>query len=265
MPQKLTLPLALIAAPFLFAADKPASSLTPDQMQSAYNVAVKQIAGMVKNPKQTGVEPIDQATFSTGSRESIDVRLNTNSPKADGTRSQQGWVCRVWPLRDDGKSPASCYPFSTRPPKDSAHWSPPLKPAGSPPPQEGTPAPATTAAITDAAVPPPPVVTMMSINVTSDPKEAFVMVDNYPAGQTPVDVKLAKGEYTLKVFKEGFKPWSQKVSVEQGKDQTVDVSLVTAPTAPRPAAPAAPAPATRPRPATTVPTDSTVVRLPSAK
>ena len=66
---------------------------------------------------------------------------------------------------------------------------------------------------------------LMSVNVDSSPAEAFVEVDGYSAGKTPVNVKLAKGDYTFKVFKPGFQSWTQKVTVVAGKDQSLGIAL----------------------------------------
>ena len=67
---------------------------------------------------------------------------------------------------------------------------------------------------------------LASIHVDSTPSDSAVEVDGYPAGRTPVDVKLAKGEYTLKVSKPGFKLSSQKIVVEPGKAQGITIALV---------------------------------------
>jgi len=66
---------------------------------------------------------------------------------------------------------------------------------------------------------------LMSVTVDSSPSEAFVEVDGSPAGRTPVNVKLQKGEYTFRVFKPGFQAWTQKVSVVSGKDQSLGIAL----------------------------------------
>ena len=66
---------------------------------------------------------------------------------------------------------------------------------------------------------------LMSINVESSPLDALVEVDGYAAGRTPVSVKLSRGDYTLKISKAGYKPWSQKIVVVPGKAQSVGVAL----------------------------------------
>jgi hypothetical protein len=69
---------------------------------------------------------------------------------------------------------------------------------------------------------------LMSVKVDSSPAEAFVEVDGYPAGRTPANVKLVKGEYTLKLSKPGFQVWSQKIIVEPGKAQSLGIALAVA-------------------------------------
>jgi hypothetical protein len=66
---------------------------------------------------------------------------------------------------------------------------------------------------------------LLSVLVQSNPADALVDVDGYPAGRTPVDVKLQRGEYTLHVTKTGYQPWTQKLVVEPGKAQSVGVAL----------------------------------------
>ncbi|HLK65876.1 MAG TPA: PEGA domain-containing protein [Bryobacteraceae bacterium] len=66
---------------------------------------------------------------------------------------------------------------------------------------------------------------LMSIKVDSSPQDAFVQVDGYPAGRTPMDVKLSKGDYTLNVSKPGFQTWSQKITVEPGRTQSLGITL----------------------------------------
>jgi hypothetical protein len=58
---------------------------------------------------------------------------------------------------------------------------------------------------------------LMSVKVDSSPSDAFVEVDGYPAGRTPPNLKLAKGEYTLKVFKPGFRFGRRRLSLTPGK------------------------------------------------
>ncbi len=88
-----------------------------------------------------------------------------------------------------------------------------------------------TAHSSDWGVPPKPDQVLASITVNSTPPDAIVEVDGYAAGRTPVDVKLAKGEYILKISKAGFTPSSQKIVVEPKMAQSLQVSLAAVPKA----------------------------------
>jgi hypothetical protein len=72
---------------------------------------------------------------------------------------------------------------------------------------------------------PTPDQVLLSVTVDSIPSDAAIDVDGYPAGRTPTNVKLLKGEYTLRVTKSGFQTWSQKIVVEPGKTQSIAVTL----------------------------------------
>lgn len=87
---------------------------------------------------------------------------------------------------------------------------------------------APTAHSTGFGVQPKPEQVLATITVNSTPSDATVEVDGYVAGRTPVDVKLPRGEYTFKVAKAGYRPSSQKITVEPGKAQAVGVSLAEA-------------------------------------
>jgi hypothetical protein len=67
---------------------------------------------------------------------------------------------------------------------------------------------------------------LMSVMVNSTPSDASVEVDDYPAGKTPTNVRLAAGTYRFKVSKPGFQAWTQKIVVEPAKAQTLGVNLV---------------------------------------
>jgi hypothetical protein len=85
-------------------------------------------------------------------------------------------------------------------------------PAGAPP---AAPAPAATI----------PQYTLGALTVVSKPLGASVEVDGYGAGRTPTMVKLMPGSYTVTVHASGFRPWSQKLTVEPGESRKVGVEL----------------------------------------
>lgn len=66
---------------------------------------------------------------------------------------------------------------------------------------------------------------LMSVMVNSQPSDATVEVDGTWAGRTPVSVKVKAGTYQFRVFTSGFQPWTQKVTVEVGKAQTLGIAL----------------------------------------
>ena len=80
----------------------------------------------------------------------------------------------------------------------------------------------------DYGIAPTPDQVLVPVNVESSPSDALIEVEGYPAGRTPASVKLAKGEYRLKVSKPGFQPWSQKITVEPGKAQSLGIALAVA-------------------------------------
>ncbi|MBZ5625893.1 MAG: PEGA domain-containing protein [Acidobacteriia bacterium] len=208
--------LIVTCGPAMAADKKPASELTSDERQVAYNVAVNGISGRLKAPLTAHFTPIEQAIFSTGRKDSIDVRLNVDAQNSFGAMLREGWWCRVWPQRQVGLYPVSCFAIAGRIPKDAVQGLQPQ--SGTEPPSEIA---ATAAQKSDS--------TLISVSVESSPSDALVEVDGYPAGRTPANVKLAKGEYILKVSKPGFQAWSQRITVEPGKDKSIGITL--APTA----------------------------------
>ncbi len=72
--------------------------------------------------------------------------------------------------------------------------------------------------------PPPPVIA--EVSVRTDPLGARVRVDGAEHGLTPQVLELLPGEHTIAVDKPGFLPQEQKLMVEAGAPQQLDVKLV---------------------------------------
>lgn len=204
----LALSIALGAA---LAADKPASALTVEERQAAYDIAVNQISSLLKSSRPPQFTPVELTIFSAGRKHSIDVLIEVDAENSSGVMQHKSWWCQVPPQSSDADR-TSCSETTAKVPKDfvvgiqsGPHAERPV--VTSPP-----DAPKLEEILT-------------AIHVVSSPPEAMVEVDGYPAGKTPGDVKLVKGEYTMKVIKPGFQTWTQKISVEPGKAQDLSVTL----------------------------------------
>jgi formylglycine-generating enzyme required for sulfatase activity len=60
-----------------------------------------------------------------------------------------------------------------------------------------------------------------SIAISSEPSAAQVLIDNQPAGVTPLNLKLAASTHHLELRLGGFKPWSMDLLVKVGEPQTI--------------------------------------------
>ncbi len=219
--------VAVFCLPLATAGDNhPAKTLTADERQAAYNVSVQRISGFLKAPATAQFTPVQEAVFSTGKGDTIDVRLNVDAQNSFGAMLRKGWYCRVGPQQANGLYRVGCVEGVTPTPRDFVIGLSPTEAmvttAPEVPARRGEPTPPYVA-------PPSPRQSdrsaLMIVTVTSVPSDALVEVDRYPAGRTPVDVKLSPGEYTLKISKQGFHSYTQKVSVEAGKAQSVEIAL----------------------------------------
>ena len=59
------------------------------------------------------------------------------------------------------------------------------------------------------------------IAISSEPSAAQVMIDNAPAGATPLTLTLAAATHHLELRLAGFKPWSMDLLVKVGEPQTI--------------------------------------------
>lgn len=66
---------------------------------------------------------------------------------------------------------------------------------------------------------------------TSSPDSAQVFVDNHLTTATDDKINLPPGEYTIKIFKEGYFPWTKKVIIDKGV--VVKANALLLPTAPK--------------------------------
>lgn len=64
------------------------------------------------------------------------------------------------------------------------------------------------------------------VTVNTNPSAASITVNGQYYGQTPMELALAPGErYQITFFKEGYQATQRNVSVESGREQTIDVRL----------------------------------------
>jgi hypothetical protein len=64
-----------------------------------------------------------------------------------------------------------------------------------------------------------------SVDIRSTPDGAEITVDGKFRGNTPSTLKLATGEHTIRVEKQGFKIWEKILTVEGGESSTVSAVL----------------------------------------
>jgi hypothetical protein len=64
-----------------------------------------------------------------------------------------------------------------------------------------------------------------TVNVTSNPVGADVMVDGAFVGNSPATLKLAAGKHTITVKMQGYKDWSREMSVEGGSEVHLTAAL----------------------------------------
>jgi serine/threonine protein kinase len=74
------------------------------------------------------------------------------------------------------------------------------------------------------AAPPPPVVT--AIRFVVQPPDAVVEVGGKQAGrQSPFEAPLGPGVYSIRVRKDGYRPWTKEVTLREGDRPTIQVAL----------------------------------------
>src|ERR1700676_30238 len=76
-----------------------------------------------------------------------------------------------------------------------------------------------------------------NLDISSTPPNADIEVDGSFIGNTPSSFGLASGEHTVKISKNGYKPWERKVKTSTGAESNVaDFYLMPAGYDPAPAA-----------------------------
>ncbi|HEX9654491.1 MAG TPA: FlgO family outer membrane protein [bacterium] len=69
-----------------------------------------------------------------------------------------------------------------------------------------------------------------SMNINSEPADAQIFLDNNPVGRTPMSLKqVAEGEHEIRLVKENFKEWRQKVVVRSFQPTDVKATLEVSP------------------------------------
>ena len=63
------------------------------------------------------------------------------------------------------------------------------------------------------------------LRIESDPSRADVELDGKFVGNTPTTLRLKHGEYVVLVKKEGFQPWTRKVSALSDNELRIAVEL----------------------------------------
>ena len=64
-----------------------------------------------------------------------------------------------------------------------------------------------------------------SVNITSSPAGADVLVDGEFVGNAPAALKLAPGKHTIQVKMPGYKDWSKDIAVQSGSDVQLTANL----------------------------------------
>ena len=107
---------------------------------------------------------------------------------------------------------------------------------------EAPPTPVAEASAAPPAATPPPAAAEATLEVESTPPGATVLVKGKKRGATPLRLKVPAGAVSLRVEKEGYKPWSQDLKVRAGESRTLRAQLESAATPP-PTVAATPPPA----------------------
>jgi PEGA domain len=64
-----------------------------------------------------------------------------------------------------------------------------------------------------------------SVEIKSTPDTAEITVDDKYRGSTPATLRLASGDHTIRLEKQGFKTWEKTLTVNGGENTTVNASL----------------------------------------
>jgi hypothetical protein len=67
--------------------------------------------------------------------------------------------------------------------------------------------------------------TISSVEIKSTPDAAEITVDEKYRGSTPATLHLGAGDHTIRLEKQGFKPWEKTLTVNSGENTTVNASL----------------------------------------
>ncbi|HEX3320042.1 MAG TPA: PEGA domain-containing protein [Terriglobales bacterium] len=77
----------------------------------------------------------------------------------------------------------------------------------------------------EAVLPPPPPPPGGTINISTVPYLADVFVDGKDMGYSPAKVRLSPGKHSIRVSKNGYRPYVQDVQVALDSDQKLDIKL----------------------------------------
>jgi len=100
--------LFLTLASFSGIAGKQPRVLSTDEMRDAYNVSVQCILAQLKAPDSAYYQTIDEARFSSGMQQRIDVRLDVTAQNSFGAMLRVHWTCGVWPSKENGRYHVWC-------------------------------------------------------------------------------------------------------------------------------------------------------------
>jgi PEGA domain len=67
--------------------------------------------------------------------------------------------------------------------------------------------------------------TVSVVEVRSTPDAAEITVDGKYRGSTPATLRLAAGDHTIRLEKQGLKTWEKTLTVNSGENATVNASL----------------------------------------
>jgi hypothetical protein len=95
-------------------------------------------------------------------------------------------------------------------------------------PVEAATAPAPTPPITREPAPAPPSEVHGTILLGSNPDGAEVYSDGVLVGKTPTRLTLKPGQHSIRIFMNGYKNWSQWITVEPGSEVQLTAALVKA-------------------------------------
>ena len=65
----------------------------------------------------------------------------------------------------------------------------------------------------------------MPLKICSDPSGAEVYINEKYRSITPLDLLLNEGTYKLKIKKEGYKPYLEKITIRKGDSEPINIIL----------------------------------------